>query len=396
MQDKIIIVMALLLVGFELFSSISTAIPNSRYTQNKQSNTQKTQSNTHNLDRPLLLTITVNDPNSLRVKTGDFVKVGDVIADNLKEKSRLSAQRKNISLEIAKLKDSKIIPPRPLRKFPPIRHLPPANYTEELGAISSAKLKLQHANLILAHRTPQLTKVDDLAYQQAQSKVDEQSQIIQEMQNIKAQSEVMDHESAVMKKLQGDLAKAKDEMEQAKSNQAQELEQLRINVQLAESELQRKEEALLVARSRRKMQEFTEGAEDTKRSQQEEQLALEHARQFLVYEQQRRDLNYKVAQLGIRQQQIDDKLADLSTIRSPKSGYIKHIAPWIGRNGKYTTRLIIAGSYTADSSSDSSSSTESYGEGDSSQSSDNPSSSPNSSSSNSDSSDETDNTTDNN
>ncbi len=77
-------------------------------------------------------------------------------------------------------------------------------------------------------------------------------------------------------------------------------------------------------------------------AQQEQQISLEHSRQMALYEQQRRDKNYQLAELNIQQHQIEDKLADLPIVRSPKSGYIKHIKPWVGKDGEYTTTLTIS------------------------------------------------------
>ena len=49
-----------------------------------------------------------------------------------------------------------------------------------------------------------------------------------------------------------------------------------------------------------------------------------------------------MAELAVRQHQVEDKLADLPIVRSPKSGYIKHIRPWVGKDGKYITTLTIS------------------------------------------------------
>jgi|GEM_PF-1293188 len=294
------------------------------------------------IERPLRLSVTVSDPENLKVKIGDVVKVGDVLVDKTQERSRLTIQKKMIALQIERLQEREIIPPRPLRKLLPLRPLPPANYAEELAAISHAKLRLQQAKIVLKHRTPRLEKVDDFAYQEAQTEAEQQLKLVQEMQTIQAQPEVIQHESLVMQKMQRQVAKAQADMEEVKDKQTQELEQLKLNVQLAESELQQKEAALVAAHSRRKSQEFAVSLEAGKRDQQEEEIAIEHERQILLYDQQQREKNYQISELNIREQQIDDKLADLPIVHSPKSGYIKRIGPWIGKDGKYTTRLVIA------------------------------------------------------
>jgi hypothetical protein len=278
----------------------------------------------------------------LRVFEGDVVKEGDIIADNFRERSRLSVQKESILLQISKLKGQKIISPPPVRKLLPLKPLPEADYSEETAAISQAVLRVQQAKSILASRSVWLNRVNDSAYQQALSKVDELNQMLKSMQDLKMQSEVIQHESVVLKQLQNEANKAKVELEQVKDRQAQELQQLHLNLQLAESELQQKRAALTAAHARRQMREFEADVDKQKREQQQQQIVLEHSHQVVLYEQQQRDKDYQLAELSIRQHQIEDKLADLPIVRSPKSGYIKHIRPWVGKDGKYITTLTIS------------------------------------------------------
>jgi len=292
-------------------------------------------------DKPLRLTVTVNDPSSLRVREGTTVKEGDILADNFRERSRLTAQKQTIILQIAKLKDQHLIVPFPPRKLPPLKPLPEADYIQETAAISQAKLRLQQARYLLANRSHWLNRPKDAAYKQTMSKVEQQKQMLKSMNDLKMQSEVVQHEEAVLKQLQNDYEKVGLDLHQSNSQQSQEIEQLKINIQLAESELEQKQAALEDAKYRRRMQEFQASVDVRNRAQQEEQIALEHSRQMALYEQQRRDKNYQMAELDVQQHQIEDKLADLPIVRSPRSGYIKYIRPWVGKDGKYTTTLVI-------------------------------------------------------
>jgi len=295
------------------------------------------------VDRPLHLSVTVEDPSFLRIRVGDTIKPGDILADNVKERSRLNLQKQSISLQISRLKDKVIIAPLPPRKILPIKPLPPANYSEELAAISQAKLRIEHAKSILISRSPWLKQFDDSTYKQLQSKVDQQVQLLASMKDLKMEPEVSQHEEAVLKQMQQEAKKAEAEFNQNKGKQLQELQQLHVNVELAESELQQKQAALDAARARRKLQEFESSRDAIRIVQQEEQIALEHSRQIALYNQQQRDKDYQLAELDVRKHQVEDKLADLPIVRSPKAGYIKRIKPWVGRDGKYTTTLIIAG-----------------------------------------------------
>jgi len=293
-------------------------------------------------DRPLRLSITVNDTSYLRVGAGDTIKEGDILVDNTEERSRLTAQKQTTSIEINRLKDKQIFSPLPPHKLLPIKPLPPANYIQETVAISQAQLHLQQAKSILASRSPWLSKSDDSTYKQAESKVDEQFQMLKSMKDLQMQPEVIQHEEAVVKQLQNAAKKAKAELNQSIGKQLQESQQLQINIQLAESELQQKQAALVAAHSQRQLQEFQANIDANRQIQQQEQIALEHSRQMSLYYQQQRDKDYQLAELNIRQHQIEDKLADLPIVRSPKSGYIKRIKPWVGKDGKYTTTLTIS------------------------------------------------------
>jgi hypothetical protein len=292
-------------------------------------------------DKPLLLTVTVNDPTSLRVTKGDTVKKGDILADNFRERSRLMEQKETIFLQIAKLRDQRLLPPLPPHKLPPLKPLPEPDYIQERAAISQAKLRLQQAKTILATRKHWLNRPNDLAYKQTVTKVDEQKEMLKSMNDLKMQPEIIQHEQAVLKQLQDESNKANFELYQANCQQAQELQQLKINVQLAESELEQKQAALADAHYHRHLQEYQASVDARVRSQQEEQIALEHNRQMALYEQQRRDKNYQLAELDIQKHQVENKLADLPIVRSPKSGYIKYIRPWVGKDGNYTTTLSI-------------------------------------------------------
>jgi hypothetical protein len=292
-------------------------------------------------DKPLKLTVTVNDPTALKVGEDDTVKQGDILADNFRERSRLIVQKQTISLQIAKLRDQRLLVPLPSRKLPPLKPLPEVDYIQETAAISQAKLRLQQARSLRVTRSHWLNRPNDSAYKQTVVKVDQQNQMLKSMNDLKMQSEVIQHEEAVLKQLQQESNKANLELNQANGQRSQELEQLNINIQLAESELEQKQAALGDAQYRRHLQEYQASVDARTRAQQEEQIALEHARNMALYEQQRRDRNYQLAQLDIQKHQVEDKLADLPIVRSPKSGYIRHIRPWVGKDGSYTTTLTI-------------------------------------------------------
>lgn len=309
-------------------------------------------------NRPLRINLSVDDPSFLKVRVGDEIKVGDVISDNSKERQRLERQKKSIQLQINNLKDKVLVAPTPPPPTPLIRNLPPAAFEEEQANIAQAELKLKQAKATLSSRSKLLTTDNperraefekagaSLAI--AQQKIQEQEQMIAAMNDMKMQPEILQHEQSKLRKLQSELDQARSEVEQAQAKlsaaaiiQNQELEQLKTNVILAESELEVAKSRLEAARNRRQIQEYQASVEENKRSQSETQSRQDYERSRLQYEEAARNKDYQLAQLGISLSAIEDKLADLPIIRSPRNGYIRKIKPWVGKDGKYETTITI-------------------------------------------------------
>jgi multidrug resistance efflux pump len=309
-------------------------------------------------DRPLRMSISVDNPSFLKVRLNDEIKVGDIISDNSNERQRLDRQKKAIKLQIENLNSKTLIAPTPPPPTPLLRNLPPSTFSEELAAISQAELKLKQARVILASRSKLLTTDNperraeferagaSLAI--ASQKIQEQEQMIVAMQDMKMQSEILQHEQSKLKKLQSELEQARSEVdrEQAKLNnsaivQSQELEQLQTNVNLAESNLQVATSKLEAAKVNRQIQEYQASVEESKRSQFATQSRQDYERSRLQYEEATRNKDYQLAQLGISLSAIEDKLADIPIVRSPRNGYIKKVKPWVGKDGKYQTTITI-------------------------------------------------------
>jgi hypothetical protein len=309
-------------------------------------------------NRPLRINLSVDDPNFLKVRVGDEIKVGDIISDNSKERQRLERQKKSIKLQINNLKSKVLVAPTPPPPTPLIKSLPPSTFDEEQANISQAELKLKQAKAILASRSKLLTTDNperraefekagaSLAI--ASQKIQEQEQMIAAMNDMKMQPEILQHEQSKLKKLQAEFDQARSEVEQAQAklsaaavNQNQELQQLKSNLILAESELQIAKSRLEAAINRRQIQEYQASVEETRRSQSITQSNQDYEKSRLQYEESSRNRDYQLAQLGISLTAVEDKLADLPVIRSPRNGYIRKIKPWIGRNGKYETTITI-------------------------------------------------------
>jgi multidrug resistance efflux pump len=323
---------------------------------------QENRTSTPLSDRLLKMSISVDNQSFLKVKLNDKIKIGDVISDNSHERQRLDRQRQAIKLQIDNLNSKTLIaptPPLPLPlPLPLLKNLPPSAFEEEKAHISQAELKLRQARLVLSSRS-KLLKTDNperraefekagASLAIAQQKVQEQEQMIVAMNDMKMQSEILQHEQSKLKKLQSELDQAQSEVEQAQAKlsaaaivQNQELEQLQTNVNLTDSELQVAKSRLESAKNRRQIQEYQASVEEGKRSQSETQARQDFERSRLQYDEAVRNKDYQLAQLGISLSAIEDKLADIPIVRSPKDGYVRKIKPWVGKDGKYTTTITI-------------------------------------------------------
>lgn len=315
-------------------------------------------------NRPLRMSISVDNPSFLKVKLNQEIKKGDVISDNSTERDRLDKQKKSVKLQIDNLK-SKTIP----QPFKPtlalgLKPLPPAIFSEESAAIAQSKMKLSQAQALLEART-QLLQTDnperraesenaEAGFQIASQKVAEQEQMIQSMRDMKLSTEILQHEEAKLKQLRSQLDQANSALDQSKAKlnasaiqQMQELQQLQINVRLAESDLEVAESKLIAAQNRRQLTEYDANLNEARRQQQENQTQQEYSRQQQQYAQSVRDRDYQLAQLAISLTNIEDKLAQIPMLRSPRNGYIRRIKPWVGKDGKYTTTVTISASVSS-------------------------------------------------
>jgi myosin heavy subunit len=349
---------ALLLVVF----SESVAHPQTQLTGLKSQPLQPIQQQPtvpSRMDRPLKLSVSVDDESFLQVKEGAVVKKGDIIVDNRWERDRLTQQRKSISLHIQSLKDKPIYKPFEPKAPIPSKPLPPAIFSEEEAAISHAQLRLVQAQSLLEARTALLKGENPekkalvakatTALKSVQQKVERQEQMIQSMKEQELQKEIIQHETAKLKQIKEQLELAQSELEFTKAQlqtqnieQQHQLQQLQIAVQIAQSELNGTKSKLTASQSRRHLLEYDASIEQAKRVQIENQTQQEYSRQQQQYEQAVREKDYQLAQLNISLSTIDDKLSQIPVVRSPRNGYIKKIKPWVGKNGKYTTTITIS------------------------------------------------------
>lgn len=309
--------------------------------------------------RPLKVSVSVDALEDLKVKQGDVVKEGQVIAENSRERNRLLTQKKAIELQLKQVQS--IVIPKPIvpSEVPPIADLPPPNYELELAAIDQAKLRLEQANQLkeqLASTISTQSAGEAAEFERlntnleaAQNKVAQHEKLIEQMKELQLEDDVVQHETAVLGKLQSNVDAAQFELQTAKAkvlekdfSKKQELSKLEINVQLAISELREAESRLNAAKSKRAMDEYNHKYNVLRRIEERNTAIQVRSRQEQEYIQSLGQQNYQIAQLQLALASIDDKLSIIPVYRAGRSGIVRRLKIEGQSNGKIQVTLTIA------------------------------------------------------
>lgn len=101
-------------------------------------NNQPTQTETTTPKR-LNITVNVTEPDDLKVSEGEQITKGKIIADRERERTRLTAQQKQLQLSLDRLKAASITPPAAPQAVPTVMALPPVSYLEHEAAVEKTK-----------------------------------------------------------------------------------------------------------------------------------------------------------------------------------------------------------------------------------------------------------------
>lgn len=242
-----------------------------------QGQTLPTQSSTD--PRTLTFTLTLSDPEDLKVRQGDRVSAGDILADRTRQRQRLQHQHQRTQLSLKRIQQQQILEPPPPQPVPPVAVLPSVSYATEETAIAEIQsdIDLQTRKIDLLGTLPpdQVTPA------------------------------LREHEDRVLERLYRDLETAEAELKEAQET--------------------------------RRYQEYEYSLALANRTEQENRQRLAYSEQLQRTEQQRRDKVFQTAQLEAQLQSLDNQLADLSTVRSPYGGTIRRIN-WLGQED---TRLTV-------------------------------------------------------
>jgi hypothetical protein len=205
--------------------------------------------------------LTLTAPDDLKVREGDNIIAGQILADKVRDRIRLEFERDNLKREIGRLRT------RMNASIPGVKSLPEANFLEETAAIETARQKSLDA---IRRREQQERKIE----------------VLLNMEQSELPEEIIPHEQILL------------EQRQREENQA------RAAVELAIGKLNK-------AKELRQREEYNHSLEMSKRA--------------LAVREHELKTQAAIADLEARLSQVEVSLSQLSAVRSPYSGRIQKI-----------------------------------------------------------------------
>ncbi len=299
----------------------------------------------------LKFSLSLASPNDLKIRRGDMVEAGQIIANRLGERTRLTAERKALNFSLEKIQGSTIVTPLIPLAIPSVAKPPPISYAEEEAAIASTAVLVQQAQREFQLQQPRLKGKplqESSAVASAQALFDKQQHLL-DIQHRKIDAvtgmkdlppDVLLHEQEVLKQEESDLVKANAELQQAQAKleigsneQVDKLQRLAETVEKAQAEHKLAISKLQTARERRAYREYEYKVAQARHAEERNQALQNHQRQLEEAEQHQRDRSFQVAQIQAKISETDNKLISLSVVKSPYSGTIKRIR-FTGQNDK--------------------------------------------------------------
>ena len=235
---------------------------------------QETLPATGEAPRRLTINVAVADVEDLKVAEGDRVIVGQLIADQSRQRQRLEAQAQQLDLTLHRLQVATISAPLPPKRPPTI--LAPT-YLEETAAIDQAKATIDQAEAEIAAKRQEIDYLSDLDG---------------------IEPIVLEHEAAKLKGLQRDHTEAIRGYQLATGKRS--TAEYQHSITLAEA----------IANQNRDH--------------------LTYQRQVAEYEQRLRDREFQISQTQLRVNEINEAIETLAVIRSPYAGRVRRIK-WLGQ-----------------------------------------------------------------
>jgi hypothetical protein len=310
----------------------------------------------------LKIEIDVTSPSDLLVKEGQTVTANQLIADRQSERSTLTAQLQETNLSIERLKFAPKVLPLPPAGVKTLTSLPPkTSYGEEQAQIKAAAAKIGdlERKYVLAQAAakttlPETEKVrgSKLEVKQAEEKIARHQQKIDALKTLEdIDQAVKDHEQVKLRELNRLLIEATSKLEQdiategiAKATRSSHLADAQFQITEAQRELQLARARMVTAVEKRRQIEFDYQTRQTERGEQVERLELERVKLMETSKLQIHDREYQIAQLVLKQGQIQKQLETIGVVRTPHQGTIRRVK-LVAQHGnllRYEVALIYA------------------------------------------------------
>jgi hypothetical protein len=310
----------------------------------------------------LKIEIDVTSPGDLLVKEGQTVTANQLIADRQSERSTLSAQLQETNLSIERLKAAPKVSQVPYSAVKALNSLPPkTSYDEEQAQITAAAAKVRdlerkYALVQAAAKAtlPETEKVrgSKIAVKQAEEKIARHQQKIDALKTLEDIDEaVKEHEQVKLRELNRLLIEATTKLEQdiategiAKSTRSSHLADAQFQITEAQRDLQLARARLITATEKRRQLEFDYRTKETERGEQVQRSELERVKLMETTKLQAHDREYQIAQLMLKQGQIQKQLETIGVVRTPHQGTIRRVK-LVAQHGnllRYEVALIYA------------------------------------------------------
>ena len=276
-----LVIYGLIIIGIAVAIITTNILPLSSWAT---ANSQESQP-TITAPKRLNITVKVASPEDLKIAEGQEIKQGDIIADRQRERTRLTAQQKQLQLSLDRLKATSITPPAVPQAVPPVMALPPVSYLEHSAAVEKTKAQIASISSELE------LKQEEIKYLSGVKNLD---------------PIILEHEQAKLKQLKLDHTAAVREY------------------QLAMGKIQ-------TAKNQRQYQEYQASLNTARRVEEMNQARLNYQRQLAEYEQRLADREFQVTQLQEKLNNVDDRIASLSVVKVPYAGTIRRIK-WLGQS----------------------------------------------------------------
>ena len=284
-----------------------------------------------NQPKRLKITLSINDPNDLKVREGDRVVKGQILSDRDLERKRLSRERMATLITINKIEKT----PLPTLKIAPeLRELPPVSFAIAESEIQQAELKFTQAQRNLQNALsydPFITAKANIdkaraGIEQAANEFQLQQRKLDTVNGLKGlPPEMLEHETEKLRQKQSQQETAQAQFDfynaeyrQIEAQRSQSIADLQSKVQLARADLEVAQARLRQAKEDREAAEYGHRITLARRAEESNQAAIAVANQKLERE-------FKLSQLNEQLSGTEEKLNAIALVKSQYSGIIKKV-----------------------------------------------------------------------